>query len=59
MQIFSKSIKANTFYIISQVMIKKFSIIKRVYVWLTIGGMLLTGALVMFFMNIRLSEEFT
>lgn len=40
-------------------MIKKFSIIKRAYIRLTIGWLLLIGAWTLFFMNIRLSEEFT
>ena len=40
-------------------MIKRFSIIKRAYIWLIAGAMLLIGAWVLFFMNIRLSEEFT
>ncbi|AHB41801.1 Protein translocase subunit secF [candidate division SR1 bacterium RAAC1_SR1_1] len=40
-------------------MIKKFSIIKRAYIRLTVGGLLLIGAWTLFFMNIRLSEEFT
>lgn len=40
-------------------MIKKFSIIKRAYIRLTVGWLLLIGAWTLFFMNIRLSEEFT
>jgi preprotein translocase subunit SecF len=40
-------------------MIKRFSIIRRAYVWLIAGAMLLIGAWILFFMNIRLSEEFT
>lgn len=40
-------------------MIKKFSIIKRSYIRLTVGWMLLVGAWMLFFMNMRFSEEFT
>lgn len=38
---------------------KKFSIVKRAYLWLSIWAVLLAGAIVLFGMNIRLSEEFT
>jgi SecD/SecF fusion protein len=38
---------------------KRFSIIKRSYVWLFIWGCVLVGSWILFFMNIRYSEEFT
>lgn len=38
---------------------KRFSIIKRSYIWLTIGAALLIWSWTIFFMNMRFSEEFT
>ena len=40
-------------------MIKKFSIIKRAYFWLTLGGALLVASWAIFFSQMRFSEEFT
>ncbi len=40
-------------------MIKKFSIIKRSYFWLALGGTLLVAAWAVFFSQMRFSEEFT
>jgi preprotein translocase subunit SecF len=40
-------------------MIKKFSIIKRAYFWLTLGGALLVASWAIFFSEMRFSEEFT
>lgn len=37
----------------------KFSIIKKAYLWVGFGALLLAGAWAMFFSNARLSEEFT
>lgn len=40
-------------------MIKRFSIIKRAYIRLTLGAILLVGSWTLFFTNMRFSEEFT
>ena len=40
-------------------MFKKFSIIKKSYLWLTIGWVLLVLSWISFFSNVRFSEEFT